>query len=416
MFRDRCGRLGITAPCGEPTHYLMDGGKLYVREEAAFLREYADALTRGEACFVVERRTPVFKLFADLDWTRSEAPSRELWLQLLRVVADTVRRARGGPPFVMLACLAVPKPDPAGGVRVGAHLHFPDVLVTQALALAVRARLVPVLAALNLDFDAEHLVDPAVYHGNGLRMKGSRKATPCEPCAACGGTGRRVDARVYAPTVVMDDQGALASEAEVRALRDDWHAVVRATSIRSDASEPDAFGALGDVAAPVARSWGRASRLPEALNAHIHASLTRAFPVYADEHARAPWRVTEIVAHASDGAPGPSHVFVHTSCTYCCNKRGHHRSKGNSVYFMVSEREVTQRCFSYKSTPGADGDVACRTYRTAPQPTPPLLWRTLLTREPPASQPARVRPSGGVKRSASRAQIGTSSELLDVVL
>ena len=136
MFRDRCGRLGITAPCGEPTHYLMDGGKLYVREEAAFLREYADALTRGEACFVVERRTPVFKLFADLDWTRSEAPSRELWLQLLRVVADTVRRARGGPPFVMLACLAVPKPDPAGGVRVGAHLHFPDVLVTQALALA----------------------------------------------------------------------------------------------------------------------------------------------------------------------------------------------------------------------------------------------------------------------------------------
>ena len=83
---------------------------------------------------------------------------------------------------------------------------------------------------------------------------------------------------------------------------------------------------------------------------------------------------------------------------------------------MVSERQVTQRCFSYKSAPGADGDVACRAYRTAPQPTPPLLWRTLLTREPPASQPARVRRSGGVKRSASRAQIGTSSELLDVVL
>jgi hypothetical protein len=401
-------------PHGEPTHYLMDGGKLYVRDEAAFLREYAEALTRGEACFVVERRTPVFKLFADLDWTRTEAPSPELWLQLLRVVVDAVRRARGGPPFVMLACLAAPKPDPAGGVRVGAHLHFPDVLVTQALALAVRARLVPVLAALNLEFDAEHLVDPAVYHGNGLRMKGSRKATPCEPCAACGGTGRRVDARVYAPTIVMDDQGALASEAEVRALCADWHAVVRATSIRSDAAEPDAFGALEAVAAPVARSWGRASRLPEALNAHIHASLTRAFPVYADEHARAPWRVTEIVEH---GDATSRVMLVHTTCTYCCNKRGHHRSKGNAVYFLVTEREVTQRCFSHKSVPGAEGDVACRTYRTAPQPTPPLLWTTLRTREAPASEPARAPlPRRGVKRSASRAQIGTPTELLDVVL
>jgi hypothetical protein len=402
IFRARCDSAGLTSAreaAGEPTHYLMDGGKLYVSDEAAFLRLYASALQCGEACYVVERRTPVFRLFMDLDWTRASEPDRGVWVQLLRVVVDVVRRARGG-SFVAVACIADPKPT-TDGVRLGAHVHFPDVLVTQSVALSVRELLLPALSALNLDVDAKSLIDPAVYGGNGLRMKGSMKSTPCDPCRDCGGSGRKVDKRVYVPTILMDEDGALASEADVRALCADWHATLRATSIRSDAAEPDVF-----------RAFGAVRRLSDALHEHVHASLTRAFPVYAAQHLRCPWNVTQVISPAVNDTMR----IVHTTCTYCCNKNAHHRSKGNAVYFVVTRDTIKQRCFSHKSTLGAAGDVECRTFASTGQPTPPLLWSMLESGEPPADKPVVMRPRGGVKRSVSRREIGTAEELVDVVL
>lgn len=52
-----------------PSHLLLDGGRLYVKQqdEAYFLAKYAGLLRKGCVMCVVEARTPIFKLMFDLD-------------------------------------------------------------------------------------------------------------------------------------------------------------------------------------------------------------------------------------------------------------------------------------------------------------------------------------------------------------
>ena len=170
--------------CGpeqSPTHLLLDGGKLHVPDDAAgeFLNAYATALVRDAGhprrpC-IVEVRTPLFKLFLDLDARSSDM---NFWtlaaLTTLGAAIDaTVRECFLADEECLVTVCGAPAKALAddGLFKVGLHVHLPDIVVTPTTALAFRAKLLERLEGWHGLVDSwDKTVDSAVYRSSGLRM------------------------------------------------------------------------------------------------------------------------------------------------------------------------------------------------------------------------------------------------------
>jgi hypothetical protein len=82
-FRAWCYKNEVNLRKGDgkvrETHLMLDGGKLAVPPEmhAQFYERYAHSLFEGERLYVCERRTPVFNMFAELDYKSAEGLTRE---------------------------------------------------------------------------------------------------------------------------------------------------------------------------------------------------------------------------------------------------------------------------------------------------------------------------------------------------
>jgi Herpesviridae UL52/UL70 DNA primase len=150
-----------------PTHLCMNGGLLKVpwSDTDKFFSWYVDTV-RIRRLYLVEKITPRFKFFLDLDWV-GEAPD----LQRLR---GELTEAIGSEPI-----FAVSPPKPKGDLtKYGVHAHWPDLVVTKKQALELRERL------------PEHIkqfADASVYN-TGLRMLWSHKKDGSLPYAPIGST------------------------------------------------------------------------------------------------------------------------------------------------------------------------------------------------------------------------------------
>lgn len=137
-----------------PTHMCMNGGMLKVpdSEMEEFFARYVETVTTGRL-YLVEKITPKFRFFLDLDWT-GNAPN-------LPALAETLTKAIGSPP---LLAATPPKPKD-GGTKYGIHAHWTDVIVDRSEALELRER---------LPAEIKRYADASVY-STGLRMLWSYK-------------------------------------------------------------------------------------------------------------------------------------------------------------------------------------------------------------------------------------------------
>lgn len=325
---DWAGCRGYRLPYGDdarPTHLLLDGGKWRVPDDAhgAMLNAYAASLVRrpDKRPCVVEVRTPVFKMFVDLDTrfaSRAQAEAAAAGegavVRLLETVCGAV--APGEPAVVCAADR--PKAD-GDGHKLGFHIVWPGVLVASHTALALRGRLVEALAALpdlapalGLVNDWPAAVDASVYTSSGLRLPWSAKG--------------RGDDRFYELAFRVDAGGGVAparatSVSEIReALRD--------LSIRTFAAEPTL--ALGE---PPRAESDRHDWVPKSLGAYgdVLPLLAAALPIqFAGQ------KFTAVMA--------AEHCFMlRSTARYCFNLGRAHRT--NNVYFVLTRRGVCQRCY-----------------------------------------------------------------------
>ena len=345
---------GYRLPYGDdarPTHLLLDGGKWRVPDEAhgALLNAYASSLLRRpdmRPC-VVEVRTPVFKMFVDLD-SRFAAPAqaedaragRGAVLRLLGAVCGAV--APGEPAVVCAANRAKHEGD---GHKLGFHIVWPGVLVAAHTALALRARLVEALAAqpddlasaLGLVNDWAAVVDASVYTSSGLRMPWSAKG--------------RGDDRYYELAFRVDEGGGVtpARATTVSELRD----ALRQLSIRCFAAEPTL--ALGEPPRPEAadHEWA-----PKALAGYADV-LPRVAACLPIQFAGA--RFTAVMAAA--------HCFLlRSTARYCFNLGRAHRT--NNVYFVLTRRGVCQRCYCRCETDEGRKYGMCKDFSSECWPVP----------------------------------------------
>lgn len=123
----------------QETHLLLDGGKFSIPDSLTeeFSKRYAKSLFEGERMYVVERRTKIFGMFAELDY-KSIKPLSELQvLNIARALHELVVTGYGSSTFVnpRLSLLEDPlrlivsnpdkiATDEKGFVKSGIHLHW----------------------------------------------------------------------------------------------------------------------------------------------------------------------------------------------------------------------------------------------------------------------------------------------------
>ena len=155
-----------------PTHVLMDGGQLHVpdAETDAFWSAYVSDIQSGFKLYVVEQKTEFFKFFVDVDF-KSDAPlGDESAFELCHKICMAVD---AGP---CLVARAPPRPF-KNWIKSGLHIHWPNLIVSKADAMALRTQIL-----LDLDHPSwAEVIDSSVYGGSGLRCLWSHKKPEGDP-------------------------------------------------------------------------------------------------------------------------------------------------------------------------------------------------------------------------------------------
>jgi hypothetical protein len=194
----------------DATHLLLDGGSL--KESDGFLEAYVRDLLHGHRLCVVERKTPVFRFFVDIDFV-----SNEHELDFVKVVEVIHGIVCLGP-----CILARARPRKVSeGQKYGAHIIWPESLVTKKKAQGLRMK---ILSEMGPDW--EKVIDGSVYMGSGLRMLWSFKNEP--------------DSTVYIPW------GSFSSVTGFKEFEDKSPSIafLKMFSIRTNEEDHDEYGTI----------------------------------------------------------------------------------------------------------------------------------------------------------------------------
>ena len=173
------------------SHVLMDGGKLSVPFDRLneFYEKYIEAIGTSEKLFVVEQKTPTYNFFIDIDYKDQDSLSIEEIKSICKIICDKVKR-HGGKNCL----ISVSPPKTVGDfIKTGVHLNWPDFVVDQSSAIALRDHVLVALSKAKGSYDWNDIVDSSVYgdlqrrtKGSGFRMPWSYKKAKHD---ACGGRG-----------------------------------------------------------------------------------------------------------------------------------------------------------------------------------------------------------------------------------
>jgi len=412
-----CFEHNVILPRGsknELANYLtFDGFMLRVPEELepAFLEEYARCvLVNKKNCFMIEKRTPVYRMHFDLDCVQPEPVDTDTVLSWCRHFMTAIRAFYPDAPakcmdMVIMAAVNTPPADPAAHkhvtgsdgttpcVKCGFHVIMPRLLVTMKEALTLRAACVAAFikhvgARSPPCNSVEDLIDECVHRANGLRMMGSKKMVKCSSCKRgsggcmeCNGTKRQVEDRVYLPTAVLNEtQGAarvtegmdllkMLKQCSIRELG--AGVVITPMTIPPGAPVPAFFAAksstvqkAGDkrdmnyAGCAFKEDGNRSAKFSVEISIHTElaaemlAAARKLDPVYKD------------VTFKDIKCDADRSVYVcRTSgwgSSYCLNVKRDHNT--NTIWFQFSDKAgLSQRCFSDKACPPGCS-ARCRVY------------------------------------------------------
>lgn len=189
----------------KPSHLLLNGYKLYVKDEniEIFNKKYSEALNKDEYHYIVECRKNIFKLFFDLDFLMTEDKYKiilsnlnnfntpdNIFLEFIKIINDVIYEFYDKYYDCIVTTADIKKVkkiiknkdnpeniDSKELIKIGFHLHFPDININKNYALEIRKRCIFKLLQYKGEFEnsINDIVDEHVYLNSGLRLTGSRK-------------------------------------------------------------------------------------------------------------------------------------------------------------------------------------------------------------------------------------------------
>jgi len=378
--------LERTNPAKETHMSLIGGfhGRLLIPQNyQKWLQVYSTELARNQhSLFLAERRTPIFRMHFDLDFTQPSEVCLDDLVKMARASVDVFRKfypdvSSDDEQWQTVILCAPSKPimkQEERMVKSGCHLIWPNLFVDQAIALQLRLNVVeffqrewPKRTGLSNDYD--DVVDKSVLTSNGLRMYGSdkgiicnkcrRNQQKCKTCDVCLGRGVLVENRAYTLSAILDPSGELDTE-RYNLWERDLFTCVRNSSTRSSHTSPTPgykvpSHAVSDVGVKRARKTSAGGSA-----AAKKTSIDPTSPVFHQIQSHITcmnpaWSSLQIRDVARDNGRYICHVQGPGSL-YCTNAKRAHTS--SSIFFTITPEGVQQRCFSHKSV----GRVKCRTF------------------------------------------------------
>jgi hypothetical protein len=313
-----------------------------------FYDVYIQSVKSGERIYVVEQKSETYNFFVDIDYKDVEPLGIDDIREISKTICDTVN-FHGAKECL----ISVSPPKPSGDItKTGIHLNWPEFVVDQNSAIALREHILVSLSKFNSTMDWNEIIDSSVYgdarrktKGSGFRMPWSYKRAKHD---ACGGKGcascenGRIDQLAYLP-VFMYTLGSLARispEPSVKILK---MSAVRTDAPRTITVEPPS----------VSFRIKECSFSDDQTNNEIY-----------DEELKN--RIETFIRKNMDGQDNAyitklfknkETYYAATTSRYCENVKRNHSS--NHVWFIISGREILQKCFSRHETIRGRRDGFC---------------------------------------------------------
>jgi hypothetical protein len=346
MFKSWCASQKFNT-AANLSHLLLDGGVLSVPSDRLneFHEKYIEAVERGERLYVVEHKTETYNFFMDIDYKSEEALSLDEIKDICKVICDKVKRHGGRDCIISIA-----PPKPCGEqIKSGVHLNWHGLVVDQASAFALREHALIALTRAKGGTDWNQVIDTSVYKGSGLRMPWSYKkekhnACNGRGCPECG--GRKVDQVAYLP-VFRYIYGPLSSIIQIG--QDPSLEILNMTAVRTDTPQntivesPSSGIREGTFTVTQTKDELHDAQVKDEIERFVQANLE------GQRNAM----VTRVFKHKNC-------FLVSTNSNYCENLKRNHRS--NHVWFIISGKEIVQKCFCRCETLVGRRDGFCKDF------------------------------------------------------
>jgi hypothetical protein len=351
------------------SHLLLDGGVLSVPDESAseFIGAYALGVVkagRNKPC-VVETKTPVFRMFYDLDAHTATDAAPDAF-DVLKLVCDTTAACFGACSDAVCSDAVVcmtnePKRLDNGATKFGIHVTFDHIFADSATALAVRERVLEALANVPSPFanDWSQVVDAAVFKGSGMRLPWSVK--------------KGEDDRWYVPIAEYVNGSWTRIERPETSV-----SVVRSLLARSSlryfgSSTPCELAAHAEIGS-LARGGSCGSLTHASLREH--ADVARVVESLVSGTYRGNVTAVLVGTHAV--------IFRHDS-KFCANVNREHTT--SNTYFLLTPRGLQQCCYSRKDA-SPDLGCQCRDFKGDVIDVPSWMTARFFPPPPPPPMPS----------------------------
>lgn len=336
------------------THYFMDGGKCHVPDDVVeeFMQAYCNALREGHKQYLVESRTPLFKLFMDVDLHSKSPVSDDLVLRICKCVHAGSKEFFDPMESNFIICTCAERKIPETGLyKRGVHVHWTNVFVSSSKAMLFRNHVLQKCVDTFGECFAtpwSKILDQTVYKSSGLRIIGSsKKDVPGE----------------YMPWMVITKDDNLTSVERPEENMMQW---VLATSIRTSSTRSivaDTTDAKGEERILKTEYKGDFSRLnPQEHNKMIDA-VTMVIQTIRDKNGQSFYKRLRMTTlyKVKDG----SHItyILGTTCKNCLNKSVSDSHRSNHVYFVVNESGIFQKCFCRCETTEGRKYMMCKDFK-----------------------------------------------------
>lgn len=372
---NECNVVGRQLNGKRLTHLSLARGRYAVptEETKQFFGVYADSITKGDKVYLIETRTPVYRMFVDMDYTVTRPISGTRLLMHVSAMQKMMGDVYGSlVDCGALVCTSQCKKLESGDYKCGVHVIWTNITVTDADALALRELFIEELTKRDNTVDWPKAVDPTVYKGSGLRMLWSHKVEKClvcNPkvknisCVFCRGSGSMHSQRSYTLSYYLNGDGSLKSSEEHYDLACDRIKLLELASIQT--AETKATRGSVPKATGVSESNSRKRKASEIVKKGTtnrgggggifdkqaplgaeHAIITTLLPhLFADPNLRGGVcmdDITEIIPFNQNGKVAFYRINVDNQ--WCFHRGRAHKNSG--VYYVLTTRGLKAKCYS----------------------------------------------------------------------
>ena len=368
MFKNWCVSQKINGATNL-SHVLMDGGVLSVPFDKLndFYDKYIEAIKVGEKLFVVEQKTPTYNFFIDIDYKDETALSIEEIKSVCKIICDKVKR-HGGKNCL----ISVSPPKKAGNlIKTGVHLNWPNYVVDQVSAIALREHVLIALSKAKSSVDWNEIIDASVYgdmhrktKGSGFRMPWSYKKAKHDACSGRGCTGcenGKVNQLAYLPVFMYTPEPL---STIIRVDSSPSVEILKMSAVRTDAPQ-NVF--IQPPSMPVregsfTNEETKDELQDEELKSHIETFVRKNMEGQSNAF------INKIFQNKTT-------FLVATTSNYCENLRREHGS--NHVWFIISGKLILQKCFCRCETIRERRDGFCKDFCGRRHELPPNIIERL---------------------------------------